>query len=236
MVANVKPHEYTTTLYCLIFSIFSHFLLLLTFYTSKQAYTPNSANKPLRLVLVKESPPQRGNSLGQTRPKASNQKVKPSSTQRKPLLFKETIKERAGPALKTRKSKNKNPNRKTNGKAVLKPTKNETSEASNITSQAARNITPPAPHPTQLIPNTFIKPQYTPLALEVGLEGVFQIEVEIDTNGDVLAAKLLRQVGYGMDQKIITAALGAKFTPSSSQHELAGKPRKSFFTIHLSLY
>lgn len=63
-----------------------------------------------------------------------------------------------------------------------------------------------------------IKPKYPEEARRLGIEGSVILLLEIDENGNVSSAKILKKMGYGMDEEAIKAAYQLKFAPA-----LAGK-------------
>lgn len=64
----------------------------------------------------------------------------------------------------------------------------------------------------------FEKPEYTDEALDYDLEGTFVINVYVASNGTVLKADLERAIGFGMDERILEAALNAKFAPRRNSY------------------
>lgn len=69
----------------------------------------------------------------------------------------------------------------------------------------------------RIIPNSYIEPSYTDAAIDANLEGRFIVDVFVDEKGNVVQAELRKKVGYGMDQKIITAAKSARFVPRKNR-------------------
>lgn len=68
---------------------------------------------------------------------------------------------------------------------------------------------------------TFDKPDYTPAAVDAGIEGHFVIDVFVEPNGSVSDANLRKKVGYGMDDRLIDAAKRAKFNPRTNPYGAA---------------
>ncbi len=64
---------------------------------------------------------------------------------------------------------------------------------------------------------SFLIPEYTPLALDANLEGVFVVDVFVSQDGAVETAELRKPVGYGMDARILSAAQNAKFIPRKNR-------------------
>ena len=60
-------------------------------------------------------------------------------------------------------------------------------------------------------------PALTDDALDAGLEGKFTVDVFINTSGIVEEAELSRKIGYGMDQRLIDAALNATYQPKKDK-------------------
>lgn len=65
----------------------------------------------------------------------------------------------------------------------------------------------------KLIAGSFIKPEYTQEAEDAGLEGLFIVEVFVNTKGEVTAAELRNKIGKGMDERVLAAARQSKFYP-----------------------
>lgn len=58
-----------------------------------------------------------------------------------------------------------------------------------------------------------VRPGYTEEAQEAEVEGVVEIDVWIDRNGLVKKAKIVRGLGYGLDERVMEAALRSTFNP-----------------------
>lgn len=65
--------------------------------------------------------------------------------------------------------------------------------------------------------DTFIKPEYTADAVDGGLEGSFVVDVFVDGTGMVKEAELRHKIGYGMDERVLSAAKNTKFTPRKNR-------------------
>ncbi len=65
----------------------------------------------------------------------------------------------------------------------------------------------------KLIFATMKTPQYTDDAVDANLEGLFVVDVFVDKQGIVQSAELNKKVGFGMDERILSAAREAKFVP-----------------------
>lgn len=60
---------------------------------------------------------------------------------------------------------------------------------------------------------SYFKPEYTTEAKTAGIEGVVVIEMIIDDQGVVRDAKIIRGLGFGLDERTLEAAKKAKFKP-----------------------
>jgi hypothetical protein len=65
----------------------------------------------------------------------------------------------------------------------------------------------------ELIASSVTVPDLTPDAIDAGIEGIFVVDVFVDAKGQVAEAELTAKPGYGMDELLIQAAMGAKFRP-----------------------
>ncbi len=72
--------------------------------------------------------------------------------------------------------------------------------------------------PAELIKESVKIPQYTDQALDASLEGTFVVDVYVDEAGIVKEADLKKKIGFGMDQRVIDAALAVKFKPRKNQY------------------
>lgn len=77
-------------------------------------------------------------------------------------------------------------------------------------------------HPVQLYTITkfpklikVVKPEYTKLAREKQIEGVVVLEVDIDEDGDVRYVKVLKKLGFGLDEAALEAVKQFKYRPAS---------------------
>lgn len=84
--------------------------------------------------------------------------------------------------------------------------------------QASNPFAQGATAPIDLNPG--VKPPYTAEARAAGIEGVVILELIISETGDVLRARVLRGLGYGLDQSALTTFRAKKFKPSYKE----GKP------------
>ncbi len=69
-----------------------------------------------------------------------------------------------------------------------------------------------------LIRSTVQLPQYTEEALDNNIEGIFAVEVYVDENGNVTQSELKKNVGFGMDEKLLEAARQVRFMPAKDRY------------------
>jgi TonB family protein len=60
----------------------------------------------------------------------------------------------------------------------------------------------------------FIAPEYPETARRMSKEGTVRLELAIDTEGDVLSAKVIKSAGFGFDEAALDAVRIAKFIPA----------------------
>ena len=65
-----------------------------------------------------------------------------------------------------------------------------------------------------------VKPKYTAEALDEGIEGKVILLVVISANGSVKSAKVVKKLGYGLDQRALEASKAWQFSPAT----YGGKP------------
>jgi protein TonB len=65
-----------------------------------------------------------------------------------------------------------------------------------------------------------VTPKYTMEARQAEIEGVVRVEVTIDEHGNVIGARVLAGLGYGLDDSAIAAAKASTFEPATR----CGKP------------
>jgi len=58
------------------------------------------------------------------------------------------------------------------------------------------------------------KPEYTQEGVEANVEGIVTLEGHVDIQGKVSGLRVIKGLGYGLDQKAIDAVLGWKFRPA----------------------
>lgn len=66
-----------------------------------------------------------------------------------------------------------------------------------------------------------VKPVYPEIAQRMGIGGKVQLRIEIDRKGNIKSVRVLRKVGYGMDEEAIKAMWQFKFDPAK---DADGKP------------
>ena len=67
---------------------------------------------------------------------------------------------------------------------------------------------------------SIVDPKYTDAARKAKINGSIVVAVAINEHGAVDDAKIVRGLGYGLDQNAITAARQSRFTPATRD----GKP------------
>lgn len=148
--------------------------------------------------------------------KSSNKRVKRQITpSKKKVSSKKPLNSGLNTATITTNSLQKEPRSK-------KPTEKEFSAEHGI----------PIKSYAKLIKSSFKIPQYTPEALAAGLEGKFRLSVLVDAAGVARKAKLIKKIGYQMDDHVIKAALRAKYIPARS---IYGDPIPSWSRIYIIL-
>ena len=86
--------------------------------------------------------------------------------------------------------------------------------------------------PARLIASSVTTPNYTEQAIDAGLEGAWTVDVFIDAAGNVKDAELRKKIGYGMDERVISAARNAKFRPRKNK---VGAPEEGWTEIKFTL-
>lgn len=61
---------------------------------------------------------------------------------------------------------------------------------------------------------TRVRPSYSEAARRAHIEGVVRLELMVDENGDVVSARVLQGLGYGLDEAAIAAARRFHFKPA----------------------
>ncbi len=77
------------------------------------------------------------------------------------------------------------------------------------------------------LPVAFVNPQVSRSELPPGVQGDVVVEVTIDARGNIVEKRILQRLGYGIDEKVLAALEGWRFTPAtqdgvpiSSQHDI----------------
>ena len=60
-----------------------------------------------------------------------------------------------------------------------------------------------------------MKPVYTDEARTAQIEGIVRVELTIDEQGNVIAVKVLKGLGYGLDEEAMRAAKKLTFEPGT---------------------
>ncbi|MCX7957459.1 MAG: TonB family protein [Deltaproteobacteria bacterium] len=77
-----------------------------------------------------------------------------------------------------------------------------------------------------------VKPKYPEEARRLGIEGSVILSLEIDENGNVVSAKVIKKMGYGMDEEALKAAYQLKFLPAmAGKTPVAAKIKYTFTFI-----
>lgn len=88
--------------------------------------------------------------------------------------------------------------------------------------------------PAKLVLESVKAPEYTPAAIDAGIEGVYKVEVYIDEEGRVAKVELSKRVGYQMDDRLLDSARGTKWLPRRDELGRAIAGWTSFtFTLKL---
>jgi len=77
------------------------------------------------------------------------------------------------------------------------------------------------------LPVAFVNPEISRADLPPGVQGDVVIEVTIDARGNIVQKRILQRIGYGIDEKVLAALEGWRFTPATqdgvaipSQHDI----------------
>jgi len=77
------------------------------------------------------------------------------------------------------------------------------------------------------LPVAFLNPEVSRSELPPGVQGDVVVEVTIDARGNIVEKRILQRIGYGIDEKVLAALEGWRFTPAtqdgvpiSSQHDI----------------
>ena len=78
------------------------------------------------------------------------------------------------------------------------------------------------------LPVTFVNPEVARSELPAGVQGDVVVEVTIDARGNIVQKRILQRIGYGIDEKVLAALEGWRFTPATQD----GVPIPSQHDIH----
>jgi TonB family protein len=77
------------------------------------------------------------------------------------------------------------------------------------------------------LPVVFVNPAVTRSELPPNVQGDVVVEVTIDARGNIVEKRILQRIGYGIDEKVLAALEGWRFTPATrcgvpipSQHDI----------------
>lgn len=84
----------------------------------------------------------------------------------------------------------------------------------------------------KLIRKSIKIPEYTEDALDANFEGYVIVDVYVNISGDVVEVELRKKVGYGMGDRILTAARKARFIPRKNR---MGKSMDSWTEIKFNM-
>jgi len=104
----------------------------------------------------------------------------------------------------------------------------EASDGSNIKEET---IGPPPKIVSKPIPKKVFRPKYTKLAEEEEIEGKIILSLTIDKKGNVVHAKIIKGLGYGLDKNALDAVKKFKFSPAVLSN---GKTKKTKITYTIN--
>jgi len=78
------------------------------------------------------------------------------------------------------------------------------------------------------LPVAFVNPDVSRSELPPGVQGDVVVEVTIDARGNIVQKRILQRIGYGIDEKVLAALEGWRFTPATQD----GVPIPSQHDIH----
>ena len=78
------------------------------------------------------------------------------------------------------------------------------------------------------LPVVFVNPDVSRSELPAGVQGDVVVEVTIDARGNIVQKRILQRIGYGIDEKVLAALEGWRFTPATED----GVPIPSQHDIH----
>jgi TonB family protein len=78
------------------------------------------------------------------------------------------------------------------------------------------------------LPVAFVNPEVSRSEIPPGVQGDVVVEVTIDARGNIVEKRILQRIGYGIDEKVLAALEGWRFTPATQD----GVPIPSQHDIH----
>jgi len=78
------------------------------------------------------------------------------------------------------------------------------------------------------LPVAFVNPEVSRSELPPGVQGDVVVEVTIDARGNIVEKRILQRIGYGIDEKVLAALEGWRFTPATQD----GVPILSRHDVH----
>jgi protein TonB len=99
-------------------------------------------------------------------------------------------------------------------RAAEAPVPRETTRTTRTLS-APREATCDEPIVKAKLRGTLVKPAYTEEARVAQIEGVVRVELSVDDLGNVIAVKVLKGLGYGLDDAAVRAAKQLTFEPGT---------------------
>jgi protein TonB len=91
--------------------------------------------------------------------------------------------------------------------------------------------TPPPKIVSKPIPKKVFRPKYSKLAEDQEIEGKIILKLTIDEKGDVVKAKIIKGLGYGLDEEALKAVKKFKFSPAVLSN---GKTKKTSITYTIN--
>lgn len=136
----------------------------------------------------------------------------------------------ARPSLRTRESK------AARRKARRAPLQAEQNRAGDVlqTARAGSPYGSAADGPTEgreirpALPVAFVNPEVSRSEIPPGVQGDVVVEVTIDARGNIVEKRILQPIGYGIDEKVLAALEGWRFTPATQD----GVPIPSRHDVH----
>ena len=101
-------------------------------------------------------------------------------------------------------------------------------QRANAPAQPSVALTKPIDRPVEIVFKP--TPEYTDEARSARIEGTVSLELEFTAAGDVRVLRVVRGLGYGLDEAAQRAALRIRFKPAHSD----GTPVDSRATVHIT--